>query len=328
MSGTAPTLTNGIVAPWTIIDLGSASVSNAAAAGNNRFNFATYNSTTGYGVATYTQTGSGASGGIRVATATDVVEQTGNATLGANAQAYALKLDSGAVITATGRTLTLGDGTSPAGLILGGSSAAINGGTLQFNGSEAVVVVRGTTVISSALAGTNGLTLAGTGTLTLSSASAELSGPVDIDSGTLNLTAANALSNVSSVNLSNVKSKPSAAILTMSASNTFAALNSVGNNSTVSFSNGAVLTIGDTTNNFSSTLSSTITETGAAVAGALTKNGSGMLDISGASVSLVTGSTVNGGVLRIANGVFGASATNVINLAYNGTCELAWYARQ
>jgi autotransporter-associated beta strand protein len=317
LSGIAPTLTNGIVAPWTIIDLGSSSVSNGAAAGNNRFNFATYNSTTGYGVATYSRTGSGAAGGITVATATDVVEQTGSGTLVGNAQAYALKLDSGAVITATGKTLTLGDGTNPAGLILGGSSAAISGGTLQFNGSEAVIIVRGTTVISSALAGTSGLTLAGTGTLTLSSASPGLSGPVDIDSGTLNLTAANALANVGSVNLSNVKSKPSAAFLTMSASNTFASLNSVGNNSTVSFSNGAVLTIGDTANNFSSTLSSAITETGTSVAGALTKNGSGMLDISGASVSLVTGSTVvvNGGVLRIANGVFGASATNVITLA-------------
>ena len=58
-------------------------------------------------MATYTKTGSGAAAGITAATATDVVEQTGAATLTANAQAYALKVDSGAVITATGKTLTL-----------------------------------------------------------------------------------------------------------------------------------------------------------------------------------------------------------------------------
>jgi autotransporter-associated beta strand protein len=318
LSAIAPPLKNGIVAPWTIIDLGSASVSNGAAAGNNRFNFATYNASTGYGVATYTKTGSGAAAGITAATATDVVEQTGAATLTANAQAYALKVDSGAVITATGKTLTLGDGTNPAGLILGGSSAAITGGTLAFGGSEAVVVVRGTAVVSSALTGTNGLTLAGTGTLTLSAASSGLSGVVNIDSGTLNITAANALGNVTSVNLSDVKSSPSAANLTITASNSFASLNSAGNNSTVTLSGGAALTIGDTVNNFSSTLSSTITETGAAVTGALTKNGSGMLDLSGsAGVSLVAGSTVvvNGGILRIGNGIFSPSATNVITLA-------------
>jgi autotransporter-associated beta strand protein len=325
LAGTAPTLTNGIVAPWTIIDLGGSSVSNGAAAGNNRFNFATYNSATGYGVAAYSKTGSGTTGGVTVATATDVVEQTGNATLTANAQAYALKVDSGAVITATGTTLTLGNGTNPTGLILGGSGAAINGGTLAFGGSEAVVVVRGTTSVTSALTGTNGLTLAGTGTLTLGAVSSGLSGFVNVDSGTLNITAANALPNVTGLNLSNVSSNPSAAILSLSASNSFAFLSSAGNNSTVTLSGGAALTIGDTVNNFSSTLSSTITETGAAVTGALTKNGSGMLDLSGSGgVTLVAGSTVvvNGGTLRIGNGIFSPSATNVITLA--GGTELQY----
>ena len=151
-------------------------------------------------------------------------------------------------------------------------------------------------------------------------------GPVNIDSGTLSLTVGNALSNVSSVNLSDVKSSPSAAILSMSASNAFASLNSAGANSTVTWSAGT-LTIGDTVNNFNSTLSSTITETGAATTGALTKNGSGMLDLTGsAGVSLVAGSTVvvNGGILRIGNGIFSPSAANVINLA-SGT-ELQYAA--
>lgn len=320
LSGTAPTLTNGIVSPWTIIDLGSASVSNGAAAGNNRFNFATYDPTTGFRVATYSKTGSGAAGGINAATATDVVEQTGNGTLTTNKSAYALKVDSGAVITATGMTLTLGDGTNPAGLILSGSSAAINGGTLAFGGSEALVFVRGTTAVSSLLTGTNGLTLSGTGTLTLSSASAGLTGPVDIASGTLNLTAANALVNAGNLNLSNVKSSPSAAILTMSTSNTFASLNSAGSNSSINITGaGTVLTIGQTSNsnaalnNLDSTLSSTITDTAvAAGSSAIVKAGTGLLDLSGATLTLTAGSNVavNAGTLRVS----ASSFTNTNNL--------------
>ncbi len=272
LSGTVPTLTNGIVAPWTIIDLGSSSVSNGAAAGNNRFNFATYNATTGYGVATYTKTGAGAAAGITVATASDVVEQTGNATLTANAQAFALNTE-GKTINLGSKTLTLGDGSNPAGLILSGSSAAITGGTLAFGGSEADVVVRGTTIVSSVLTGTNGLTLAGTGTLTLSAVSSGFSGFVNVDSGTLNITAANALPTDANITLADTKTKPAPATFAITANNTVAALNSVGSNSAVNISNGATLTIGDG-QNLSSTLSSTITETGAAVTtGALIKNG-------------------------------------------------------
>jgi autotransporter-associated beta strand protein len=319
LSGTAPALTNGIVSPWTLIDLGAASVSNGAAAGNNRYNFATYNSISGFGVAAYSKTGLG-SAGINASTATDVVEQTGASTLTAGKSAYALKLDSGAVITATGQTLTLGDGSNPAGLILGGSSAAITGGTLAFGGSEAAVFVRGTTAVSSTLTGTNGLTLSGSGTLTLSSASAGLTGPVDIASGTLNLTAVDALINAGSINLSNVKSSPSAAILTLSASNTIASLNSAGNNSTITLTgSGTVLTIGETANattalnNLDSTLSSTVTDTAVAAGNsAIVKAGSGLLDLSGATLTLTTGSNiaVNAGKLRVA----ASSFTNTNNL--------------
>ncbi|WP_163348055.1 hypothetical protein, partial [Enterobacter hormaechei] len=41
LSTTAPTLTNGMVAAWTVIDRNDGS--------NNRFDFATYNAGTGYG---------------------------------------------------------------------------------------------------------------------------------------------------------------------------------------------------------------------------------------------------------------------------------------
>lgn len=160
--------------------------------------------------------------------------------------------------------------------------------------------------------------LPGSGSLNLNTATAE-TGAVTIDSGVVTLNAVNALfSSIPGVYLEDTKKSPSPAMLNITQNNAFTALQSAGSNSTVTISSGAVLTIGDTTNNLSSTLSSVITETGTAVAGAVTKNGSGLLDLSGGGgVTLVSGSTVNvsDGALRIANGIFGTSATNIINVA-------------
>ncbi len=297
LATTAPTLTNGIVSPWIIAD-------NGGSASTNPYDFVTYGAN-GFVKATYSKTGTGTSAGLAVASATDVVEETtGTTTLTGNAQAYALKVDSGATITlASGKTLTLGDGANPAGLIL--VNGVINGGTLAFGGSEAIIQLKGSSgAIASQITGSNGLTLAGSGGLTLSTVE-NISGAITIDSGTLTLTAANALAgDVAGVNLLNVKSSPSNAILTFTANQAFTTLNSVGNNSAINFSNGARLTLGDTVNNLGSTISSTITETGAAVAGALTINGSGLVDLTGISTGkliLVAGSTiaVNGGQLRL-----------------------------
>ena len=95
-----------------------------------------------------------------------------------------MKVNDGAVITATGHTITLGDGTDPAGLIMGGGSAAITGGTLAFGGSEAFIYAKGTSTISAEITGSNGLVLAGSGTLQLSTAAA-LSGQITLNSGEL-----------------------------------------------------------------------------------------------------------------------------------------------
>jgi autotransporter-associated beta strand protein len=336
-SGASTTLTNGIAPVWIITDSGGG-------ASTNPYNFVTYNATNGYEVATYTQSGSGSSGGIRVASSTDIVNQTGNATLAANANAFALKVDDGAVITATGHTLTIGDGTDPAGLIMDGGGAGITGGTLAFGASEAVIDAKGSSTISSTITGTGGLTLSGSGTLTLSGPSGP-SGPVVIDSGQLTLTTANYFPTTgagTNLWLSNVKKSPSPAILAFNQSQTIAELNSDGNNSYILIdstgsSGGSTttqLTVGDATDQVlsssiiqASTTSNTsnpITPTGTAVAGIITKAGSGLLDISGASVSLVTGSTVivNDGALRIGNGVFSTTSTNGIVL--NNDSELQY----
>jgi autotransporter-associated beta strand protein len=161
------------------------------------------------------------------------------------------------------------------------------------------------------------MTLAGSGTLVLAGAGGGLSGPITIDSGTLQLNTANYFNTTgggTTVWLSNVKSKPSNAILTVNANNTISALNADGNNSAVNIANGVTLTVGDS-NNLNSTLPATITGTGT---GSLVKAGTGLLDISGSGgVSFGTGGSVsvNAGALRIGNGVFGTSATTPINVA-------------
>ncbi len=291
LAGTAPTVTNGIVSPWAISDAGAVT---------NPYSFLTYGSN-GYVNATASQTGGGSTGGIRVSSATDTVSQTSSATLAVAARAYALTVNSGVTITATGQTLTLGDGTNAAGLILQGGN--ITGGTLAFGGSEGVIYSSGTDSVSAAITGTKGLTFAGSGTVTLGAASTA-SGAITLDSGGLTLGVANVFANnTTGLYLSDSK-KPTKATLTFSTSQSFSALSSAGNNSVVNFSNSAVLTIGNTTTNLSSTLSSSITETGTAVTGALTINTGGLVDLTGISTGklvLVAGSTiaVSAGKLRV-----------------------------
>jgi autotransporter-associated beta strand protein len=307
-SGTAPALTNGIVAPWIIIDSG---------AGTNPYDFATYGANgftafTGYATI------------IKTATSSSVVKQSANATLNSgNTQAYALNLQSGVAVTiGSGNTLTLGDGTY-AGLILNGSSSGLTGGTLAFGAAEADVTMTGSNAITSAISGSGGLNIDGTGTLTLSTASTE-TGLVTVNSGTLALSGQNIFSGDTQGILLQNTSKLAKANLNVSANNQLAVLSSAGTNSTVTISNSAVLTIGDSTNQ-SSTLNSAIKETGTGVAGALTKAGTGLLDISaGGGVTLTAGGTVvvQAGALRIANGIFGATATNGITV--NAGAELQY----
>ena len=309
-AGTPPTLTNGIVSPWTAVNSG---------ASNNPYDFVTYD-TKGYVTAIYTSTD------ITTATSASVVKQSASVTLSGNAQAYALNLQKGFNVTiGAGNTLTLGDGSNPAGLILnGGSGSGLTGGTLAFGGSEGVIWNNGSSTISSVISGSGGLTFAGSGNTTLSATSTQ-TGAITVDSGTVTLSAANVFAgDAAGVMLADSK-KPNPAVLAITANNAFTTLNSIGGNSSVLLSNGAALTIGDTSTNLNSTLSSVITESGSAVAGALTKNGSGLLDLSGMSkgtLTLLSGSTivVNGGQLRVGASIFATGSTNGIVL--NNTSEL------
>jgi fibronectin-binding autotransporter adhesin len=299
-SGASATLTNGIVPVWMTTDSGGS-------ASTNPYNFLTYSGTNGYQIATYASSFG----------ASNVVKLSSSSTLATSSQAYALNLQNSKTLTIdAGQTLTIGNGTNPAGMILEGTTTT-SGGTLAFGASEAVIDVKATNTISSAITGTGGLTLAGSGTLVLSGTAGGLSGPIVVDSGTLQLNTANYFPTSgggTTVWLSNVKSKPSNAILAVDANNVISALNSDGSNSAVNIANGFTLTIGDS-NNLNSTLSSVITGTGT---GSLVKAGTGLLDISGSGgVSFGTGGSVsvNAGALRIGNGLFSSSATTPITVA-------------
>jgi len=241
-----------------------------------------------------------------------------------NVAAFALNTE-GKAITLGTNTLTIGDGVNAGGVILA-SGSSISGGTLAFGGSEGVIWLSGSNpTISSTITGSNGLTFAGSGAVALSSA-ASLNGAITIDSGTVTLSGTNIFaSNTTGVMLADTKSKPAAATLAITANNTLTSLNSVGSNSAVNISNGATLTIGDS-QNLSSTLSSTITQTGTA-ATALVKAGSGLLDISGGAITLLanSGIAVTGGQLRVASSEFKGTTTasNTITLSAGTELQFA-----
>lgn len=278
-SGTgAASVENGIAPAWIVENNG-----NSKSAGP--YDFVTYGAN-GYVKAAY-------SGTTLSASPSSVVALAANSAPTGNVSAFALNTEGKNVALGT-NTLTLGDGTNPAGLILA-SGTTMSGGTLAFGGSEGVIWLSGTNpVISSKITGTNGLTFGGAGGVTLNAAES-VTGLITIGSGTVTLGAANVFAaDTAGILLDNTKSKPAPATLDITANNTLATFNSVGKNSSVNISNGAALTLGDTTNNLSSVINSTVKETGTAVAGAITLNGSGLFDFSGGSkdLNLLAGSTL------------------------------------
>jgi fibronectin-binding autotransporter adhesin len=307
-SGASTTLVNGIASVWIVEN-------NDVSKSAGPYDFVTYGAS-GYVKATYTSTAT-----LNSSTGSEVVALSGTATLTGDASVYALNAE-GQTVALGGHTLTIGDGTDAAGLILA-SGTSISNGTLAFGTSEGVIWLSGSNpTISAQITGSGGLTFSGSGTVGISTA-ANVTGAITIDSGTVNLTGANIFTSDSSgILLDNTKSKPAAASLGISANNTLDQLNAVGNNAVIALSNGAALTIGDAVNNFSSTISAGITETGAVTAGALTFNGSGLFDLSGGKITLVAGSTVvlnNSAQLRI---VASELSGSTFGFVLNGTSQL------
>ena len=124
---------------------------------------------------------------INTALPTDVflAASSGTNTLSGAAAVYALNTN-GQTITATGQTLTVGNNSGQAGLILNGGT--ISGGTLAFGAAEGTIYtskVGGQ--ITAAITGSGGITSFGPGTLSLASTSNTYSGPTAVNSGTLQL---------------------------------------------------------------------------------------------------------------------------------------------
>lgn len=327
---------NGIVAPWIVI-YGATPGNGTLAAQTpaSPYSFATYGAN-GYTAATV---GGAITNNILTSTNSNTVVQSTSitgVTVTGNLQAYALSVQNGTGIALNGHTLTLGDNTNPAGLILNGG-ASISAGTLAFGGSQGVIWLAGqgsagatpnVNTISAAITGSGGLIFAGglhatdlsqitakdgLSLVNITTASTE-TGSIIIDSGAVGLGAVNVFSSsLAGITLENTKSSPAPATLNVNANNVLSALNSIGNNSVVNIASGATLTIGDS-QNLNSTLTATIAGTSS---GSLVKAGTGLLDISGGAASFGgTGTvSVNAGALRIGNGVFSASATTAITVA-------------
>ena len=308
-NGASTAVVDGIAPVWIVTNEGNSG-------GTGPYDFVTY------GASGYVQE-SGAATTLSASSGSSVVELAAAFTAGGSVAAYALNTN-GNTVALGSNTLTIGDGIDDAGLILA-TGSAISGGTVAFGGSQGFIWLSGTNpTISSEITGSNGLTFAGSGAVTISTA-AGVSGLITLDSGTVTLSAANVFStDVAGVELGDVKSHPAASTLDLTASNAFTALNSVGSKSTINLSNGATLTIGDTVNNLSSTLSSSISETGTLTSGALTFDGSGLFDLSGigsGKLKLVAGSTIvvnNTAQLRVSPAEF-ANANFGIDLNGAGT---------
>jgi len=156
VKGNAPLIANGMAAPSVVAtDLSGSSAP---------YYFLTYDAANGFVTAAYTD---GLNGG-----SASIANVTNDTTLSDDAHVQALSLNNRKTLTiATGKTLIVGNGTQPAGIILNaqGSTAAgstITGGTIDFGTSEGIVWTAGSSsdtqakTISSTLTGQNGVTFA------------------------------------------------------------------------------------------------------------------------------------------------------------------------
>lgn len=156
VNGNAPLVTNGMVEPSMVgCDLSGV---------NFPFHFLAYDAANGFVPATCTD---GVRGG-----ATSLANVTNNVTVADDTHVHALRMNDRKTLTiGAGKTLTVGDGTHPAGIIFNAqgdnvTGPTITGGMIDFGTSEGVIWGAGASanyqvsMLSSALAGQNGVTLA------------------------------------------------------------------------------------------------------------------------------------------------------------------------
>ena len=179
INGTAPTTNNGMVEAYYL---------GGRSGGQGDAIFLTYDATYGFKPVTYDYA---PAAGTLTPTGwnnTKKVKLGGTSTLNTDASVYALSVENGSSAYFTNNaTLTIGDGTRVAGLLI--NSAAIYGsGTINFGTSEGLIYVGNSPVIANVVAGSGGLTKAqydGTGYKLILTANPTYTGLTTINNGTL-----------------------------------------------------------------------------------------------------------------------------------------------
>ncbi len=286
VSGTTPTVTNGMVAPFYL---------GATNGGGGAATFLTYGAN-GFTPIAYDITGSG----FGASTSTSKVSLTGTPAIAADAAAYALAIN-GATNLNSGVTVTLGDnGVTAAGLILNNS---LSGGSVDFRASEGIVYVGGTSqTVSTAFKGSGGLTKTqynGTnGVLTLTGANT-YTGATTITAGNLTVGVGGSLNTASAVNVQGAAS--------------FTNNGTVGN---VAVTNGGTATLngGSTTGNVTAANGSTTILNGGSTTGTVTTAGN--LTLAGTTALTALGNVSTSGTST-------ASITNANTLAAGNIVNLS-----
>ena len=271
----------------------AAGMVNASIIGNGTF--LTYNSSTGFAAATTTNSGTTLNTGA--GTANQIIKTSAvSVTINGGGSIGALITASGQAATLTG-TVTVGDGTNPAGIIMNGNTATgvtpITGGTVAFGNSEGVIYAfnsngtPSTLNIASAITGNNGLTVAAAqGSLVLGGT--VTTGTINAAMGTLRtVTGQDWSSDVLTINPdANVNAAAAFAI---------AGLNNVatGPNGQLNTNGGAVMIVGSGVYSFAGN-----------------DNGSNPILMNGSGTQTLSGNLTNAGVtLTVNNGT----------VVYNGT---------
>jgi autotransporter-associated beta strand protein len=186
ITGTAPTVTNGMVAPWMIT--------------NTNFEFLTYNADTGFVKAGFTRNQAAAAPlAATVSAPTDRTIFSGAVVLnaGVDFETYALRLD-GNVTLGTGNDTTAQLVIGSGGLLSNGTRAITSGIVAGSIGSPAELILfnNGTTTIGDATAANfstsgqivaTGITKAGAGNLQFVSNNAAFNGDIRLQQGTVEL---------------------------------------------------------------------------------------------------------------------------------------------
>jgi len=269
INGTAPAvpLANGVLNGVVIQDRNS----------SNAGDFAAYNATNGFTKATYTASNFTGSSN------TSVLDINGVNTSGAT-PVYAMRVTG--TVTNTGNTITLGNSTNPAALIL--NSGTITAGTLASAaaGAEFLVYTTGTSAISSAITtSTSGMSVFGPGTLTLSNTNT-FTGGLRINNSTVIASADNQLGgSTAAITLTGG---------TLQTSGTFA-LGGAAQRAITLAQTGGTFNVSSGTTTYQNGSTNIISGSGS-----LTKTGAGTLALTGITTNTYTGGTfVNVGTLQL-----------------------------